>query len=568
MFRKRGIVKLLGVALAVGMFLSACGEKQVEETLVFANEIEESGPVVQREKRPQNSEYDKEETVQIKADATGKVQKITVETKLRKGTEALISDYTILSDLKNTEGDEEYQKATDGKLTWENHGSDISYEGTAKKELPVDVQITYYLDGQEITPKKLAGKSGKLTMRFDYENHTWETVVINGREQQVCIPFSVFSMIMLSEDVFSNVKVENGKVLSLGDEKIAVGYAFPGLAESLKLEEIEQFEDVEIPDYVELTADVTDFELEFTATVLSPGVLEDFDPEDLNDIEELIDDMDELRDASKELVDGTTELHDGVDQFGGYLQDYVDAMVTVKEGAAGLEQGAGALNKNKKALLEGAQGLQAGLEALNTALSGDGSDGSNGGGTADLTVLLTDMNTRLQALESQENLDEEGKAQVAALKQDVAILQSYGAMLQAQTQGIEGLKTSVNELAVGSAKLTEGIQAFNTGIQKLYDGTAKFNEGVGELKDAGKELTDGYQELRDGVWEFQDGVKKFDEEGIQKLADFAGADLQNLVDRLKALKEADDKYYNYGGILPGQSGTVKFVVETEEIKEF
>ena len=46
-------------------------------------------------------------------------------------------------------------------------GEDISYEGTSNQQLPVTTKVTYYLDGKEIKPEDLAGKSGKVKIRFD-----------------------------------------------------------------------------------------------------------------------------------------------------------------------------------------------------------------------------------------------------------------------------------------------------------------------------------------------------------------------------------------------------------------
>lgn len=111
---------------------------------------------------------DKTETVYVDANADGSVKKITVKDWLRRNGDGEIIDFSNLKDIKNTEGDEEYTQNADGTITWENKGEDISYEGTSNQQLPVTTKVTYYLDGKEIKPEDLAGKSGKVKIRFDY----------------------------------------------------------------------------------------------------------------------------------------------------------------------------------------------------------------------------------------------------------------------------------------------------------------------------------------------------------------------------------------------------------------
>ena len=56
------------------------------------------------------------------------------------------------------------------------------------------------------------------------------------------------------------------------------------------------------------------------------------------------------------------------------------------------------------------------------------------------------------------------------------------------------------------------------------------------------------------------------EHGIQELSDLTGTDLTSLANRIRALKKADGRYDNYGGICEGASGSVRFIIETDEIK--
>ena len=141
--------------------------------------------------------------------------------------------------------------------------------------MPVSVKLTYYLDGKEIQASDLAGKSGKVKIRIDYENTEKRTEEVNGKKEEIYTPFMMMTAMILPADTFTNVEITNGKVLSDGTNDIAVGYGFPGLSDSLKLSDMKELDDMEIPDYVELTADVKDFSLGMTATIAATGLLED-----------------------------------------------------------------------------------------------------------------------------------------------------------------------------------------------------------------------------------------------------------------------------------------------------
>ncbi len=254
---------------------------------------------------------EKEETVYVNMDASGNVEKITVSDWLKNNSQsAELSDSSSLSDIKNVKGDETFTQ--DGeKLTWQADGSDIYYQGTTDKELPVTVKLTYYLDGQEISPEDLAGKSGKVKIRIDYTNNQKETVKINGEDREIYTPFAMISGMILSQENFSNVKVTNGKVISDGSRNIVVGVALPGLSESIGFSDTKDLKDIDIPEYVEVEADTTNFKLDMTATVATTGVLEDLGIEDLDDLKDLKDSLDELTENSLKLVDGSSDLADG-----------------------------------------------------------------------------------------------------------------------------------------------------------------------------------------------------------------------------------------------------------------
>ena len=332
-------------------------------------------PEAAAEEQKEKTDRDKEETVYIKAGADGKVREVTVETVLRyRGTDGTIVDRTKLTDIKNTEGDEEFTQGRDGSLIWENHGEDIHYEGKSKDKLPVGVKISYTLDGKSIRPEALAGKSGHLVIRFDYENRTQETreVSIYGGEAksiQTKVPFLAVSFAMLPKEVFSHVTCKNGRLLSLGEQNAFLGFAMPGLPDALTLSDSKLTEDLDIPTWAELEADVTDFEMDFTATVFSNGLLENLKQQDLTDLYDLAGDVDTLYDAAAQLAEGSEKLGDGMS---AYVNGVNSALQTAKDLTADLPAVAAeleALSKEAGVQIGGMAESVSTLDSVRTSLS-------------------------------------------------------------------------------------------------------------------------------------------------------------------------------------------------------
>lgn len=174
---------------------------------------------------------DKSETVYAKANADGTVTETTVEAVLKARDGATIPDVAALRDIINKEGDEEYTTGADNALTWQNSGSAITYEGKSDAALPVTTRVTYYLNGVETAPDDLAGQSGRVRIRFDYANHTRETVTVDGQEYTVSVPFTAITAVILDGDKFSNVEADNGKVMELDGQTAVLGTVMPGLAD-------------------------------------------------------------------------------------------------------------------------------------------------------------------------------------------------------------------------------------------------------------------------------------------------------------------------------------------------
>lgn len=310
-------------------------------------------------------EIGKEETVYVIADNTGKEQKIIVSDHLINNDDKdTLEDASTLKDIENVKGDETFTQSGN-KVTWQADGNDIFYQGTSESELPVTQKLTYYLDGKEVTPEELAGKSGEVTIRFDYTNNQKVTAKIDGKDEDIYVPFMAVSGMILGDE-FSDIEVENGKVISDGSNNVVVGYALPGLKESLNVKDDDFDGDVTIPDYVEVKAKVENFKLDTTMTVVMNAtnfISADSD----NDTSKLDEVFDTLTDAMDQLTDGSAELADGVDTLKSKMGDFKDGVGTLQSGVHAYTDGAGKIASGITQLSDSIPTLSNGVGTLNSS---------------------------------------------------------------------------------------------------------------------------------------------------------------------------------------------------------
>ena len=318
------------------------------------------------------STADKEETVYVKTDANGEEKTVIVSDWLKNFSgEAKIKDATDLTDVENVKGNETYKRGKKDSITWNANGKDIYYQGTSDKNLPVSMKVTYYLDGKEISPKKLVGKSGKVKIRYEYENHSAVTKTINGKQTTVYTPFTMITAAILNTDNFSNVKATNGKVISDGYIHIVIGVAMPGLADSLNLKNTSIGSNFDIPEDFEITADVEDFQMTVTATVANSDTLSEFGLDDAGDLSELTDSLKDLENATDKLCDGSGDLVKGIEKLvtaSGKLKSGTKQIaVSSKQLATGLDKlvnGSTTLKKGTSQLAKGTSALPSSTEKL------------------------------------------------------------------------------------------------------------------------------------------------------------------------------------------------------------
>jgi len=326
----------------------------------------------------------KEETVFVKTNASGQVDSVVVTDWLQntENSQELV-DNSDLKDIKNIKGHQNY--TVNGiDVVWDAAGEDIYYQGTSDKELPVDVEISYELDGKPIAPEELGGKSGHVKITLNYINHAQKTVDVGGKSETIYTPFAVVSGMLLETEKFKNVTVTNGTVVSDGNKNVVVGMAFPGFVDSLNGAKINDEdivskieEKINIPSEIVVEADTIGFELGMTLTMISSDAmgalgLDKVETDTSSDLDKITDDLNEFENAGDELVEGTGKLRDGAQQLADGTGDLVtgtsdlyDGVVEYTDGVGKVKDGAVQLNSGAHSLTEGAGSLKNGIDQVN-----------------------------------------------------------------------------------------------------------------------------------------------------------------------------------------------------------
>ena len=424
-------------------------------------------------KKADASKVSKEETVYVTMDANGKKDEVIVSDWLKNaGINGKISDVSDLKDIQNTKGNEKFTQ-DDSTLTWDAKKNDIYYQGTSDKELPVGMEISYKLDGKEVSAKDLAGKSGKFEMNIKYTNSSKKKVTVDGKETEIYTPFLMATGMILSTDKFQNIKVDNGEVVSEGDNDIIMAYGMPGLKDSLDLAGLDFGDDVtidtdkindKITDTVKITADVKDFEMGASYTVATASLFKDIDFGDIDSLDDLDDKMDDLKDAANKLVDGADTLSDGLKTLNSNIKKYNKAIKTLNKSVGTLNTGATKLKKGVGTYTKSADKLFKGVIKY--------SDGTK----------TFAQSTKKYTAGAKALVDGAGKISSSA-EQFPASYKQFNDSLTSYVNGVNTLLAEEN-----MTKLSSGVNSLKAGVESLDSGLTSAISGVDTINAAAKQL--------------------------------------------------------------------------------
>ena len=573
------------------------------------------------------SSFSKSETVYAVMNGDGSIKSTTVSEHLYSASGlANVTDKTTLTDIQNTESDAEFTQNGE-ELVWNTNDTDVYYKGNTDKALPIDVKVTYALDGQEAALEDIIGKSGHLTVTVNLKNNETDTVNVNGKDRTIVTPLITAVGVILGGDA-SNVTAEHGMIESAAKSSVAAFVTLPGVKDSLSgllPDEVDSIEDY-LQDTVTVEADVEDFTCPqvMVACATSTAALGTSNVFDLSSINDLTDGINQLNDAMSQLLDGASQLEDGTTQLASGVLALLDGANTLNNGAAALDEGLGqltngldTLSANNSALNSGAQQVADGVLAsanktlkegglIDTDMTWDNyaavidniltmNDKTLAAGRRkmvrtiweqapsfkdsqlDLALYLsaTKTNHDLEAaLKLMQNYDPSMLCGLVQLLTSEDAKNTAKAELKYQVENsqdmadVRALKTSLSQIQffVSSVnQYTAGVQTAADGAHSAKDGSAQLAAGTKTLYDGVNTLNTGAGQLNDGAGQLNDGLNQFNEEGISKLTGALDQDqLHGLKTVLDEMTDRLNDYTSFAGAPDDAESSVKFVYKTAE----
>lgn len=573
------------------------------------------------------SSFSKSETVYAVMNGDGSIKSTTVSEHLYSASGlANVTDKTTLTDIQNTESDAEFTQNGE-ELVWNTNDTDVYYKGNTDKALPIDVKVTYALDGQEAALEDIIGKSGHLTVTVNLKNNETGTVNVNGKDRTIVTPLITAVGVILGGDA-SNVTAEHGMIESAAKSSVAAFVTLPGVKDSLSgllPDEVNSIEDY-LQDTVTVEADVEDFTCPqvMVACATSTAALGTSNVFDLSSINDLTDGINQLNDAMSQLMDGASQLVDGTSQLAGGVLALLDGANTLNNGAAALDDGLGqltngldTLSANNAALNAGAQQVADGvLASANKTLKEGGlidedmtwsnyeavidniltmNDKTLAAGRRkivrtiweqapsfkdsqlDLALYLsaTKTNHDLEAaLKLMQNFDASMLTGALEMVTNADAKNTIHEELKYQIENsqdmadVRALKTSLSQIQffVSSVnQYTVGVQTAADGAHSAKDGSAQLAAGTKTLYDGVNTLNTGAGQLNDGAGRLNDGLNQFNEEGISKLTGALDQDqLHGLKTVLDEMTDRLNDYTSFAGAPDDAESSVKFVYKTAE----
>ncbi len=555
------------------------------------------------------SAFTKDETVYSNLNSKGqKYQTIVTTHLINENDEKILKDLTTLLNIENTAGNENFKKEGE-ELIWEANSNDIYYKGETNKSLPIDIKITYVLDGKEIEPEKIAGKDGKVKITIQLENKEIKEVEINGKKEKMYIPFTVACGTSISNEKNKNIEVKNAKIIDDGSKTMVAGITFPGLKESLKTDAIE------IPETIEIEMDSKEFEMNNIIMYAMPINTEELDLDIFSKIDELYTKVEDLKTASNQIEEGAKTLSEGI-QTANTGANQIQAEVGKAINNLKVDN-SNALDEATLAMIEqqAAGGATLTQEQINmiiaSADSGIDSQANyikeqyiqNAKEIARATAIQSAVQAKLQTKEAVKqgaiaaakagnpSLDD---ATALAIGEQVAsnintdltdaekatIIAGADSGIEAQRSQIEAkgiasakqiaeqtaVKTA-QETAQTAAKATSRQIAIQVGNTVKREATKKVISQMTELNNGLNQLSNGLEQLDIGSTTLAEGTHEFNESGINAIYNYVNNNVKNISVRAEKIQELAENYTTFTKTSEENKGKVKFITIVDSLKK-
>lgn len=563
---------------------------------------------------------EKDETIYAKLENNGQVEKVIVTEHLEGTNEDKTIDKSTLQNIMNISGNEKFT-IEDGRIIWESNGKDIYYQGTTDKELPISLEIKYYLNGKESSIKDMLGKKGKVTIELKYTNNDRHIVKINGKNEILYTPFVVASTTIISNKDNKNINVTNGKVITNGTTSIIAMISTPGLYESLGIDKLKEM------DTAVITYDTDSFELSSIYSIATPKLIESSDLDIFDNIDKIYSSINtlssssnKLKNGSNEILNGANKLKDGVSKlvdgvnklYGGskLIKNSIEEAIENlrKDNSPAIDDNTLAYIKNEAITNSKSRAIEKAKEEVNKTFTEEYKNliasqaveklKSNStyqdlqnkklmleksGITPSLINICTSENIPSEYLETCIN-NKEYITQYTTLNQMITLMQETAKQTAIETAYQTAIQTStsvagsVSEQVAGEVSTSVAKQVAANAKEKakettisslstLLEALNELSSGLNELNTKVSELDNGTQQLKEGISSLDSGLSLFNSQGINKISSLVNNDVKTLEGKVKALGKLSIDYKTFDDIEGNANGSSKIIMIVEAIEQ-
>lgn len=538
----------------------------------------------------------KNESVYTTLNMDGTVSKMTITNHLFINDEKVVEDQSELSEILNINGKETFTN-DNGSLKWTCNGKDIFYQGNTDKNLPIDINIKYYLNDKEKNAKDMIGKKGDIKIVITFKNNLKNDVNINGKKEELYTPFVIMSGMLLDGKSNNHIEVTNGKVVSAGSRSAIVSIASPGLYESLNVNELNNMNEVVIK------YKTTKFSSNNIYIMATPKLIEEEDLDIFDDVDNITNSINTLQTSINTIEDGAKELSNGINQIYAGSEKIRTSMPTEdenKENEKTLNQLKNTNNSTVNTLLMTNSSLQSQKQEVQNKITeaqskkayvevqinkADESLTSATNAYNEYSTKLSSANAGISQVQSQINSasDETIKNQLtiklSELQGQKQSLEMVLPLLENQKNAISTAKEALNGTLVSingtiellnqtnnsldiSINANKNLAALISGNNRVVDSSINTINSMRTLTSGITELSNGAKKLNDGSITLQNGITKFNNEGIHALGSYSSK-VKGYSNKIEALTDLSK---NYKGFTSNNSTNTIFINKVESVK--
>lgn len=463
------------------------------------------------------------------------------------------------------------------------------YEGSIEKELPIKVEIKYFLHGKEVKAEELAGKTGKLKIafkvKFNKDNPEYEKLMAQIQAAA-------------DLDVFSNINTEDGNKVVVGKTANINFIALPPKDAEFTLEmegkdiELEPITITLLPAAFNLPEDIKTGmdsltqglgDMEKASKDLEGGMAKAIDGTGKlkNGMSDLNGGLNSLYKGSNEIYAQSKKLSSGMNEFQKGLKTLSDKSGEMVNGLNALSAGLNELSQNSSGILQGLEDLQGGAKAINDGL------GNLSGGASQLKEghdKLTEIaklyanspDPMVQAmakgiLEEKKGID----ALSGGLQKSSAGMKNYEMGVSKTKEGYKGFNKGLSDTSAGLkeaaaqssqfpgalSEMHSSFASINDGTSKLFNGLGDISSGIGSMKKGTDNLPNEVGALIKGEEELKKGINKLGNEGIKK----ARVSLEDNLNNSFLGDNKENIYASFADNDKNKNSTVQFIMRTPAV---